>query len=128
MDGITHFVFKRIFDKKNFKQLDNTTYSWTRFKKIIKNPITCVCCKNKLMHGIGIGDIRKDSIMCNKKHNGIRGKGDLIWLSKLEVILSGITVKFFERFVDSDTSTNDYHVSYSSSRITLPALKSFFMT
>ena len=63
-------------------------------KLLNRTPITCACCKNKLMHEIDNGDIKKHLITRNKKCMELRDKGALIWRSKLTVVLSEMIVIF----------------------------------
>ena len=59
----------------------------------------------------------------NKLFIDLRDKGGLIWPSRIVVLISGAIVKLFEWFLNSDAKMIDCHMSCSSSRTILMALK-----
>ena len=88
--------------------------------------MACKVCLNKLTCGFGreLDATRKKAMSCNEKHIGMRDGGGLRWPSKIIVMLTGIIIKIFERFLECDDHMNDYFISCSSSRIALLTLKS----
>jgi len=92
-------------------------------KKLFKksNP-KCNTCRNKLTYGHDTSDERKKSVGYNILFMNLRDKGGLIWPSKIVVLMTGLTIKAFESFLDSENMMNEYYIAASSSRIVLTAL------
>ena len=57
----------------------------------------------------------------------LRDKGGLVWPSKIVVLLTGLTIKVFETFLDSENMMNECYLAASSSRIVLTALDEIIM-
>ena len=129
------------FFKNKWHELGNTCLNTTTIKEILshliipyiaryglkkllkRTPDNCVCCRNKVMYGINIDDARKSSIAYDISYIHVRDKDSLIWPSKLIVILSGMIIKLFEQFIQSENFMNDYYESCSFSYVALLALK-----
>ena len=86
-----------------------------------RTPIKCHECLNKLGHTLD--HAVKNRIQCNISHIDLRDEGGLTWPSKIEVLICGIVINIFERFLNSDSLKNDYFASCSSSRVALLTFK-----
>ena len=59
----------------------------------------------------------------NISHMNLRDNGDLMWLSKIIVLIAGLIAKAFGTFLNSEVMMNECYLASSSSRIVLTALK-----
>ena len=62
--------------------------------------------RKKLTYRYDISDKRKKSILCNIFFMSLRDKGGLVWLSKIVVLLTSLTIKVFETFLHSENMIN----------------------
>ena len=89
-----------------------------------KLELKCKFCRNKLVHGINIEDATKNRMSHDTSCIDLRDRGSLMWPSKIIITLSGVILKLFERFVQSENLMNDCFASCSSCRVSMPTLKS----
>ena len=86
---------------------------WGIKKLMDRTPVKFQVCLNKLTCRFGreIDAMTKNIISCDIEHVDMRDEGGLRWPYRIIVMLTGIIIKKFERFLDCEDWMNEYFLS-----------------
>ena len=93
-------------------------------KKLLNRiDLKCLTCSNKIIYGCNLSNARINELPYNTTYIKLRDNGGLIWPSRIIVLLTGLNIKIFETFINSENMMNEYYLASSSSCTMLATLK-----